>query len=359
MQNQWVRVVAAFGATTLLIPVVLYYLGMLGYCNQWWGGHNLFMRSLWVCACPAKMEAAFYPPEVEIAFSACDNVSIQKITRDSYFFKVSGDDNYPLTETYFWQPTTDEKIPFYPPENENLWVILNTDLVFIYGNTTFNNIPSRLYRPSDKQSVPIKYLDSSQLSPIYLPSGDVDPKAVQVLFSDSTQIFRNFGHGATEQVIVLGPNWLTQPDKNFFFYDIPSSERAKTWVQDVIEASHVPVIEPPSGPVISPNGRFLAKPEGIYEIATNKLVIDFSGLNIFPCALKSCEVFGETIRYGPCCWLSDSSAVFYQSTEYPLAELIPWMAKIKIPSFFAGAPIQYGGIVPPVLKVNVPQSNEE
>ena len=337
-----------------LVILFLYIFVRVGYCNRWWGEKSLFMRSLWLCSCGAEFEQSIYPDHAKVLFSACDNVNIVPVAKaEDNLLLVYGDNTFSESDPYLWQPISDKKTPFFPPEKRH--IILSEELVLIHGR--YNVVLPQVINFRSGESASVSIFDATMLPPIYLKDGSINPEVFSMLFDDDSQIFVELKTGSNI-VIVLGKNWAEQPEGNFYLSEALLPDENEGWLKDVIESSGKSYTELYSNYSnkwnlrYSPDGRYYADKQGIHELTGNELILSMAEANqMTPCPEDDCSVGFAPVGFEPCCWLADNSAVLYEfrSGGLVLFETLP------LPAIYFGAPIKNLTTSMPILKVTVPQ----
>ena len=323
----------------ILLPFLTYYSVQAGYCQGWWGKQNLFFRSLWLCSCSPELEHTFYPDHVEVMFSACQEVIIQP-SWDGYFL-VTGDKNYEDSNRYLLNGFTGEKINLDLVDSPDRITLLPEHMIF-YSSQIHNWKEEWIVSiDQSRESLPAPFSDKNI----------VNPEMVELLQTKEYIILVHYGY----PYILAFDKAINEPGISLSWGHF--SELGSRWPVEFLEASELSYISipppefrrlPPYN-MISPNGRFLAENDGIYDVATGQQVATIPFVDKDPFSTPFSN------NYRPCCWFPYSSTVIYQF-EPPVGgsfyevTLIEWLDRIAF-----GAPIHMDTFSLPVLKVHVPE----
>ncbi len=309
--------------TILLSPLLLYY----GYCWGLLGRQSLLLQYLFQCNCPPASYEARYPEEVDVIVPACRNAGV-RLAPSGRLLYVNEEWNG-VTSSYILNLETDEKIEITVPGN--LIYFLTDDLVFfsfnfgadgyILDRTTGEQYPLQRFR---------------YLHPDAIVNGDADLRLLAEALREAEFVFLI---NDIDTVVALAPDFAVTPDHSFTTdrFDIPGggSHSLQQFLQEYnIVYQFIPrsLIEE----AVSPDGRFVARPDGIYLVETGEKIED----GYFVRRLLSRQYFSI---WG---WVSDSSGVIYSKFPEPcLIEL--------------GLGIEYRRcyyeVAQPVIKLKVPE----
>ncbi|HET9912937.1 MAG TPA: hypothetical protein VFQ13_13660 [Anaerolineales bacterium] len=309
----------------LSLPLLLYY----GYCWGWWGRQSLLLQYLFQCSCPIVSEEARYPDEVDVIVSACRNAGIRLSPSGRLLYVRERQDD--LTSTYLLDLQTYKKVSFVLPEGSNYF--LTDDLVFLsldYGGGEYI-----LDRTTGKQYPIQRFI---HVQPSAYSYGKLDQN---ILFEDLLQVERVFFIDTPYQlVIVLSSDFQTDSEHSFTFEASALSGDYKTLLRQFLQQNNIAYYEVPSNfpdETISPDGRFVARPDGIYLVETEKKIVEVYSASKFyrPYSRKYFLVRG---------WTSDGTGVIYSKfldpclIEYPgldapgcIIEVPQPVIKLKIP----------------------------
>lgn len=331
-----------------LSPVPGYYTARFGYCHSWWGKESLLMRSWWLCSCSPGFEQTLYPDHIEVMYPACENVSLRPIAGGTHFLV-----SYQHTSSYLLDGITGESIPFQPPSGVYRYNFLTPELLLVHIETAPRQIPSNMalniLNWQDGSSATVQRLDAESL-PSIMVNGSVNPE-ITSLFEKGEQIivFDRF-----TQAVVSTSTDLEESGDIFYISEAVSRTVPTGWLQTAVEASNVPYIQVFGGRLseelyISPDGRYTAEDEGIFDAATEQLVAPSYNRLQQGCVDMEYGICFPEYRF--CCWLPDSSGAIYTSH-------IVYNSSSRAPRAFVGAPGQdERGYWLPILKVRVPEDS--
>ena len=262
------------------LPLLFYY----GYCWGLWGRSSLLLQYLFQCSCPPASEEARYPQEVNVIISACrqSNVELSPSGRVLYVReKKSGI----TTATYLLDLQTMERTdvfnqPFSKFLTDDLWFAQSGLENYIIDRTSGMQYPIQTFL---------------HLQPQAYSYGKVDPN---LLFNALLPVERVFLIDAPYQpVIALSSDFRTHPEHSFTFNgsDLPGGNTGQ--VEQFLQQNNILYYHTPASfpdEVISPDGRFVARADGIYLVNSNQKVVD-----AYPFRLRG--------------WTNDSRGVIYSS----------------------------------------------
>src|SRR6185503_11819764 len=243
------------------LGVLFYY----DYCSGWWRRSSLLLQYLFQCNCPFASEEARYPDNVDVIVSACKyNGSI--LSPSGRLLYVQEEESG-ITSTYLLDLQTDEKIPLALPEGSNHF--LTDDLIFhsYYGDDEY------VLDRSTGMKYPIQSVERMQ--PSVYSNGNVEPDLLLKALLQVNQIF--LIDDTFQPVIALSSDFRTYPENSFNFdaFDFSADERnpvEQFLQQNNIDYHFVPDMFP--GEALSPDGRFIARADGIYLANTEQKIVE-------------------------------------------------------------------------------------
>jgi len=257
-----------------------------GYCWGWWGRNSLLMQYIFQCGCPVSSEEVRYPERVDIIVPACRH----DVTRLS----PSGRLLYVATKVlwndadYLLDLQTGERTPVsisrnaaqafgkpVPPKGSVHF--LNDALIF----HTFYGIDEYVLDWVIGKQYPIQAFIHMQ--PNAYSYGEVD---LDLLFSALLQVEKVFFIDAPFQpVIALSSDFQTHPEHSFTFTvsDFPRDDISL--IEKFLQQSNIIYYNVPADflhEAISPDGRFIAREDGIYLGETDQKIVDgYPGIEPF------------------------------------------------------------------------------
>lgn len=249
------RFVLAMGCLTglLISPFLLYY----AYCWGWWGYNSLLLQHLFQCNCPIASEDARYPDEVDVIVSACrHDYSVLSPSGRMLYVRYKAI-SY-LLDLQTMERTDVSRQPAATFLTDNLGFIEDGITDFIIDRTTGKQYPIRDFRYWREDT----YLDGKP---------DVDLLASHL--RQAEQVFLTPNHS---RVIVLMPDFFIDPKQGFTFslFDFPEWDHTR--VEQFLQENNISYgTTLPWFPheVLSPDGRLLAKDDGIYLVETDQMIL--------------------------------------------------------------------------------------
>jgi len=313
------------GCSILLLGLPLLY---YGYCWGWWGRQSLLLQYLFQCNCPPASEEARYPEPVNVIIPACKYMS-SILSPSGHLLYVQEEES---GLTYLLNLQTGEEIPFALSEGSNHF--LNDNLIFhsLHGGDEY------IIDITANERYPVQ--NATQLKPSIYSMGNVDPKLLVEALLQVDQIF--LIDDVFQPAIALSSDFRTHPQNSFTFdiLDIPGDEPNR--MEQFLKANglgyhFIPASFPQEA--ISPNGRFIARDDGIYLSETGQKIIE----NYSPSGYHRAYSGKYSSVRG---WISDSSGALYSAFfrpclletgflifEYPgcLIQVPQPLLKLKVP----------------------------
>jgi hypothetical protein len=254
-----------FWTGRLAVLLGLGVLGYYGYCFGLWGKNSLFLQFLFQCGCPHFTDELRYPREVDVVVPACRHRDVM-LSPSGRLLYVQRNTSSFLGSAYVLNLETQEKIPSVSGKGSSF--LLTDDLVF----HSFHGLDQYVLDLTTGIKYPIPEAEQSQ--PSLFSTGDVNPSLFLKALSQMDQIF--FIDDGFHPVVALSPDFRSHPENSFRLdaLDFPSSDPdaiENFLKQNNIAYHYVPGIF--SDALQSPDGRFIARNDGIYLSATNQLIV--------------------------------------------------------------------------------------
>lgn len=307
-------------ALLLGLPLLFYY----GYCWGVWGRGSLLLQYLFQCSCPLASEEARYPEYVDVIVPACKNRGA-RLSPSGRFLYVRATESTSDT-AYLLDFETNEKtllnlegIGFFFLTDDLLFVIVrNSEDEYLFDRMTGETYPIQRF----SSSYPGSYVD-----------GYADPDKLATALKAAKQVFLINDYNT---LVALSPNFPSSPEFNFHINgfsipgDTPTSVRLEQFLQkNDIVYENIPFYIRKE--VISPDGKLVARTDGIYLVETGQKVVESVSSS-----LRRVWMVGG--------WTHDDSAVVYIYFIDPCVLEISFLDPIcifKVPQ--------------PVLKLKVPE----
>jgi len=246
------------GWVILLALSLLYF----GYCWGWWGRSSLFLQYLFQCNCPETSEEARYSSQVDVIVSACSHVNSRLLPSGDLLYVQ--EEKSGITSTHLLNIQTGEKIegidqPFSSFLTNDLWFVKKGIEDHIVDRITGTQYPIKICR---------FWRDNSYVN------GEPNLGLLITTLNQSKQVFFI---PDDDRVIVISENFQTNLEQNFTFglSDIPEWDPNRV-ERFLLEHNIDYQVVRPYFPhqVISPNGKLIARDEGIYSVETDQLIVD-------------------------------------------------------------------------------------
>lgn len=311
-------------AIFLGLPLLLYF----GYCWGWWGRSSLLMQYLFQCSCPPASEEVRYPRNVDVIVPACKYLDSVHSPSGRLIYVMAEESG--TTSTYLLNLETSDVTSFTLPEGSTYFLTDNLIFYSIYGNDGY------IFDIKTDVTYPVERFARGQ-SNAYV-NGKID----LVLLAKELRSVEDIFLIDNDFIVALVSDFPTSPGKSFLtgWFDIPGSDpdAVQRFLQenDVIY-HYVPDQYP--GELISPDGRFIARADGIYLSATEEKIVDgYSGSANFPGG-KYFAVRG---------WVYDNSGALYSKS------IIHWPCLIEGPTI-SDVPLCIFKVPQPLLLLKIPE----
>lgn len=292
-----------------LIVVIALFLYYEYYCIGLWGKKSVFLQYFLQCGCPAFTEEWRYPVQVDIVIPACraTGARISPSGRFVLAFKRVGDGgNMPA-----YLVDTKEKVetPLELPYSDIYFLSDNLLYIFVwygYGNEGGEHI----YDISTQTIYPIQRF--KDFRPNSMTNGYADLNKLSESLRNANQVYYL---DLKRLIIALPENIIDLNEQGFYSgsFDIPSNNYVDA-TEDFLRENNINYIYIDvnfGGALSSPNGRFIARGDGIYLAETDQKIVDnysfswydrpYSGQHL---SLKSWNYDGSGAIYsqflGPC-----------------------------------------------------------
>lgn len=301
------------GCSILLLGLPLLY---YGYCWGWWGRQSLLLQDLFQCNCPAASEEARYSEEVDVIVSGCRRVSTGfKLSPSGRFLYIREEENEHVAsylldlQTMERKRVTDQRFSSFL--TDDLWFVDGSVNGYIIERTTGTKHAIKSFR---------YWQDNAFVR------GTPNLELLVSALQKAEKVFFTQNH---DSVVVLMPDFRTNPEKSFTFR---GRDILKPFLgiqtEDFLRANNVTyqtILADFPGEAISPDGRFIARDDGIYLVGTNQIIV-------------------KTPIPGVRGWTYDGRGVIYNSTSC---------------LFRTGFPVNAGTclrrVSQPVIRLNVPE----
>lgn len=234
------------------MPILLYF----GYCWGLLGRHSLLLQRLFQCNCPHASEESRYPKGVEIIIPGCTKTGV--ILSPGGGLLYVREKNKEQVSTYLLDLQSKQKIPFALPDTssfsfltDNLLYIsvIYLEEMYVWDRTTGEEHPVHRFR---------------DLSPMAEQNGEINLSLLAETLQKSKYVFLI---DQDDTVVALEADFPVSSSNNFVFgrFDLEGfdTDRVKLFLQSN-NISYQTVLPYYPDEVISPDRRFVARPDGIY-----------------------------------------------------------------------------------------------
>jgi len=276
------------------LPLLVY----SGYCWGLWGRHSLLLQYLFQCNCPTASAETRHPESVDVIVPACQYVS-SVISPSGRLLSMREKDSG-ATPVYLLDLQTGEKTPFSLLNNSGfyfltdnlLYVSVSYEENYVLDSATGNQYPVHRFLIARPDA-----FEGDNANPVLL--AEILRQAKYVFFKEE---------GGS--IIALDPDFPASAENNFLIlrFDIAdnSSEQFLT-ENNIIYQTILPDLPEEA---VSPDGRFVARPDGIYLVGTGQKIVE--GYS------PSGEFRGYSGKYFSVRgWIYDSSGVIYSKLLNP------------------------------------------
>lgn len=281
------------GCLTILLasPFLLYY----GYCWGLWGRQSLLLQYLFQCNCPPASEETRYPNSVDVIVSACYNDS-SRLSPSGRFLYVWENQDDP-TSTYLLDLQTNGKLAF--PLSNSAFYFLTDDLLYVIS---YPDGSEYILDRTTGERYPIQRF-TSLYRDAYV-NGDINLNLLADALREAKDVFLI----NDDLIVALSPDFPASSDHNFTtgWFDIARDEQFLQEYNIAYQTTSSDLLEE----AISPDGRFVARPDGIYLVETGQKIVEgYSASRFFrPYSRKYFKLQG---------WTSDSTGVIYSKLLDP------------------------------------------
>ena len=259
------------------------FLFFYGYCWGLWGRENLLLQYLFQCGCPTSSKETRYPEQVDIIIPACRYVNTRLLPSGRFLYVREKEFGH--IATYLLDLQMNEKITINLPNSS--FYFLTDNLVYV------SQVDGYILDWKNEKQYPIRKF--VYLHPDASNDGSVNLKLLAKALHEAKYVYLISDN---DTVIALSPDFPVINDDIFIVdrFDIPGiyTDRLEQFLnENHIVYQFVPASFPSEA--TSPDGKFVARQDGIYLIQTNQLII-----RAYPSRLRG--------------WMHDSSGAIYSSS---------------------------------------------
>lgn len=238
---------------SLFVILALPFLLKYGYCWGWWGRHSLLLQHYFQCQCPAASEEARYAEEVDVIVSACRESYVALSPSGRLLYVREKDFNY-LLDLQTSRRTDVSNQPYSTFLTDDVGFI-EYPKSYIVDLTTGKQYPIQQFRYS---------------RPDAQVNGDTD---LLLLVEHLQQAEQVFFIDDTDTVVALASDFRSNLKQNFIAnrFDLTDFSMEEFLQLNNITYRSITIRYPHE--VLSPNGRLIARDNGIYLVETNQMIV--------------------------------------------------------------------------------------
>jgi hypothetical protein len=250
--------ISCFGIL-LGLPLLLYF----GYCWGLWGRNSLSLQYLFQCNCPLASEEARYPKEVDVIIPACQRINTVVRLLPSGRFLYLREEKESSPSTYLLDLQTMERMkvtdhPFSSFLTDDLWFDEGGVEGYIIDRISGKRYPIKTFRFWRADA----YVNGAPNLELLLTTLR---EAEHIIFMQNN-----------DTAIVLMSRFPNNLEENFTFdrSDIPGGDANK--VEQFLQDNNITyqtVLADFPHEVLSPDGKLIARDDGVYSVETNQLIV--------------------------------------------------------------------------------------
>lgn len=308
--------------------IVLY----AGYCWGVWGRNSLLLQYLFQCKCPVNSEQARYPDNIEIIIPACQYY-LSILSPSGRLLYVEEKSNNGIPSAYLLDLQANKKsILKLDVESE---YFLTDELIFhsFYGDNEY------IFDIENEKKYPIQRFTNLHAD-AYI-NNELNLKALVEELQKTKDVFLI----DNDMIVALAMDLQARPESNFIVRRVEFSGRESDRVENFLQQNNIAyhyVLDMFPGEVLSPDGKFIAREDGIYLIATGEKIVEGYSVSGYyrPYSGQYFSVRG---------WLYDNSGVLYSAffepclleTNFVIFEYPTCIVKVDQPLIKLKVPPEY------------------
>lgn len=254
------------------ISLILY----IGYCSGLWGRNSLLVQYLFQCKCPSFSEEWRYSDQIDVLVSACNNGGIRLSPSGRWLLVY--DRKVKTSPNYLLNINTGNEILVDLPEGSAYF--LNDDLLYIFiwyggnhegGYYIYDRLADSLY--------PIP--NFIELQPKAYTYGKVNQNMLFTTLLSVKEVF--IIDQAFPPVIALSSDFRTHPEHSFVFDYSALPDHKSDLMEQFLEQNNITYHHATANyphELVSPNGKLIARNDGIYLVETNQLIVKAPPLSV-------------------------------------------------------------------------------
>ncbi len=253
-----------FGPGCFSILLLSSFLFYYAYCWGLWGRNSLLLQHLFQCNCPVASEEARYSEKVDVIVSGCRKVSTGfKLSPSGRFLYIREEENEHVAsylldlQTMERMKVTDQRFSSFL--TDDLWFVDGSVNVYIIERTTGTKYAIKSFR----------YWQDN-----VFVNGAPNLELLVSALQQADKVFVTQNH---DSVVVLMLDFRTNPEKSFTFWGSDILEPfLGIQIEEFLRANNVTyqtTLADFPHEVISPDGKFIARDDGIYLVGSNQMIV--------------------------------------------------------------------------------------
>jgi len=239
-------------------PLLFYY----GHCLGLWGRRTPLLQYLFQCSCPAFSEEWRYPRRVDVIVPACRESWVE-LSPSRRLLSVREKN----LEPYILDLRTNEKILLPLPQNSGFDFLTDT-LLFVSFSYEEHHV---LDRATNTMYPILRFM-------YVYPGAYINARADPTILANALgQAKYVFFRDSDDTIIALDPDFPASVESNFFIERFAirgeNPNRPGQFLREN-NIGYLTILPDLSDGAISPNGRFIARYDGIYVVETNQKIVD-------------------------------------------------------------------------------------
>lgn len=201
---------------------------------------------------------------------ACNGGGVKLSPGGHLLFVYDKDSNY--LSNYIFDVQTKERTHFSLPDGQYYFLNDNLMYVFVWYGGSYEG-GDYIFDLAENKMNPIQRFVYSH--PGSYIDGNADPIKLAAALREAKDLY--LVDNSTDTVVALGADFHNHPEQNFFMnrFDISGLDLSR--VEKFLQQNNIPyktVLTDFPDEMLSPDGRFIARKDGIYLVDTNRRIVE-------------------------------------------------------------------------------------